>query len=93
MVEVSVSSDQALEQSRLQVEVVSARIRLRLVEQKHERILEKGSPSEIIATGREYAAAVQAYSTSIMAWLSTIERHGHQSGKPDSGGIKGESKA
>jgi hypothetical protein len=81
--------DQALEQSRLQVEVVTTRIRLRLVEQQHERALDHGTPSEIIAIGREYAAAMHAYSTAVMGWLVSIEKYGHQSGKGDSGHVAG----
>ena len=74
-----VSPHEALEQSRLRVEVESTRIRLRLVEQKHERMLKHGSPSEIVAIGREYAAAVQAHSTAVMGWLISIEKYGHHS--------------
>jgi hypothetical protein len=84
-----VSPDQALEQSRLRVEVVAARIRLRLLEQKHEQVLEHGSPSEVVEIGREYAAAVQAHTTAVMAWLSAIERYGYQSGERDSGHVAG----
>jgi hypothetical protein len=80
-----VSPHEALEQSRLRVEVVSTRIRLRLVEHKHEQALDHGTPSEIIATGREYAAAMQAHSTAVMAWLISIEKYGYQSGERDSG--------
>jgi hypothetical protein len=72
-----VSPHEALEQSRLRVEVVSTRILLRLVEQKHEQVLEHGSPSEVLAVGREYAAAIQAHSTAVMAWLISIEKYGH----------------
>jgi hypothetical protein len=81
----AVKPDKALEQSKLRVELVAAQIRLRLVEQQHERVLAEGSPSEVVAVGREYAAAVQTYSTAVMAWLSSIEKYGHQAGQPDSG--------
>ena len=70
--------DKALEQSKLRVEVVSARIRLGLVEHKHERVLDQGSPSEIAEIGREYAAAMHEYSNAVMAWLSSIEKFGHE---------------
>ena len=74
--------NQSLEQSKLQVEVVSARIRLRLVEQKHERVLEQGSPSEIAEIGREYAAAMHQYSDAVMAWLSSIGKYGYEKHRP-----------
>jgi hypothetical protein len=86
---VPVKPDKGLEQSKLRVEVVSARIRLRLVEQQHERVLAEGSPSEVVSIGREYAGAVQAYSTAVMTWLSSTEKYGHQSGQGNSGDVTG----
>jgi hypothetical protein len=73
-----VNPDIALEQSRLRVEVVSARIRLQLIEQQHERALVLGSPPEVAEIGREYAAAIHEHSNAVMAWLSSIAKYGYE---------------
>ena len=65
------------EAAKLHEEVITARARLRDVEDRHERELESESRAEVVEIGREYAAAVQEYLRAVMAWLSWLKRHGH----------------
>jgi hypothetical protein len=48
------------------------------MEERHEREMEIGSGAEVVEIGREYAATVQEHLHAVMAWLSRIEKHGHQ---------------
>jgi hypothetical protein len=66
-----------MEAEKLHHEVITARARLRDVEDRHERGLESGSRAEVVEIGREYAAAVQEHLHAVMAWLSWLKRHGH----------------
>ena len=65
------------EAETLHEQVVTARARLRDVEDRHERGLESGSRAEVVEIGRDYAAAVQEYLHAVMAWLSWLKRNGH----------------
>jgi hypothetical protein len=64
------------EAEKLHEGVITARARLRDVEDRHERGLESGSRAEVVDIGREYAAAVQEYLHAAMAWLSWLKRNG-----------------
>ena len=64
------------EAEKLHDEVITAKARLRDVEDRHERGLESGSRGEIVEIGRDYAAAVQDYLRAVMAWLSWLKRNG-----------------
>jgi hypothetical protein len=64
------------EAEKLHDEVITAKARLRDVEDRHERGLEAGSRAEVVEIGRDYAAAVQEYLHAVMAWLSWLKRHG-----------------
>jgi hypothetical protein len=66
------------ESGQLHDNVVSARGRLRLAEEKHERMLVSGSSTDLAEIGREYAAAERDHSDAVMAWLSWLKRRGHQ---------------
>jgi hypothetical protein len=65
-----------VESQKLHAGVITARARLRDVEDRHERELESGSRAEVVEIGREYAAAVQEYLHAVMAWLSWLKRNG-----------------
>ena len=66
-----------MDAEKLHDEVITTRAQLREVEDRHERGLQTGSPTELVEIGRQYAAAVQEYLHAVMAWLSWLKRHGH----------------
>jgi hypothetical protein len=68
-----VNSD--LRATKLYRAVVAARNRLRTAEDRHEHLLDEGSFHHRGAV-REYAAAVQDYTNTVMSWLSSLETHG-----------------
>jgi hypothetical protein len=74
----SLKSTAITEAERLHECVITARSRLRDVEDRHERGLESGSRTEVVEIGRGYAAAVQDYLHAVIAWLSWLKRNGYQ---------------
>ena len=64
-----------LRSTKLYRAVVAARSRLRTAEDKHEHVLDEGLVNQR-GVIREYAAAVQEYTNTVMAWLSSVETHG-----------------
>jgi hypothetical protein len=69
-----------LRSTKLYRAVIAARSRLRMAEDKHEHVLDEGLANHR-GVIREYAAAVQEYTNTVMAWLSSVETHG-QSEEP-----------
>jgi hypothetical protein len=59
--------------------VTASRTRLRAVEDEYDCLLKDGS-SHLRTAGREYAAAVIAYSNAVMEWLSWFERNAKKMG-------------
>lgn len=68
-----------LQNHPLYVEVIAERVRLRELETRFAALVDKGFVD--LAVGREYAAAVQAYTQAVMTWLSWIETETLQAAK------------
>jgi hypothetical protein len=64
-----------LRSTKLYRAVIAARSRLRMAEDEHEHVLDEGIANQR-GVIREYAAAVQEYTNTVMAWLSSVETHG-----------------